>query len=171
MIQLFAVKDQIKVDWPPGSSSVALSLAIIRETMDRRSEVALNGRVLSQQLSKAVKDAYVRTSSKDARYKPNQKTSPPPPGPSLPKPTCNKNNDSTPSIISLHFFLNGVGHALFQFRRVNGAIADERSKMVNGFARNAFGWWLLIEQNVSRLRLRPLQIMTGISAFMPRIFS
>ncbi len=76
MIQLFAVKDQIKVDWPPESSSVALSLAIIRETMDRRSEVALNGRVLSQQLSKAVKDAYVRTSSKDARYKPNQKDKP-----------------------------------------------------------------------------------------------
>jgi len=42
MIQLFAVKEQIKVDWPPESSSVALSLAIIRETIDRRSEVALN---------------------------------------------------------------------------------------------------------------------------------
>jgi len=42
MIQLFEVKEQIKVDWPPESSSVALSLAIIRETIDRRSEVALN---------------------------------------------------------------------------------------------------------------------------------
>jgi hypothetical protein len=76
MIQLFAVKEQIEVDWPPESSSVALSLAIIQEAMDRSSEEALNGRVLSKQLSAAVKDTYVRTSSKDARYKPNQKDKP-----------------------------------------------------------------------------------------------
>ena len=76
MIQLFAVKEQIQVDSPPESSSVALSLAIIQETMDRSSEEALNGRVLSQQLSEAVKDTCVRTSSKDARYKPNQKDKP-----------------------------------------------------------------------------------------------
>jgi len=76
IIPLFAVKEQIKVDWPPESSSVALSSAIIQETMERSNEEALNGRVLSQQLSEAVLDSYVRTSSKDARDKPNRKDKP-----------------------------------------------------------------------------------------------
>ncbi len=39
-------------------------------------ETALNGRVLSRQLSDAVQADYVRTSSKSARYKPNKKDKP-----------------------------------------------------------------------------------------------
>ena len=76
MIQLFAVKEQIKIDQPPANSSVSLSLAIIQDTMDMCHETAMNGRVLSQQLSEAVQDEYVRTSSKTARYKPNKKDKP-----------------------------------------------------------------------------------------------
>jgi hypothetical protein len=76
VIQLFAVKEKIKVDRPPDNSSVALSLTIIQETMDLCNDDALNGRVLSQQLSEAVHDDYVRNSSKTARYQPNKKDKP-----------------------------------------------------------------------------------------------
>ena len=76
MIQLFAVKEQIKVARPPDGSSVSLSLAIIQDAMNLSHEAALNGRVLSRQLSEAVKDQYVRTSSKSARYQANKKDKP-----------------------------------------------------------------------------------------------
>jgi hypothetical protein len=76
MIQLFAVKEQIKVDRPPDSSSVSVSLTIIQDAMDMCHDEVLNGRVLSRQLSEATKDEYVRTGSKSARYKPNKKDKP-----------------------------------------------------------------------------------------------
>jgi len=76
MIQLFAVKEQIKVDRPPEHSSVSLSLAIIQETMDMYHEEATDGRALSRQLSGAVKDDYTRTSRKTARYQPSSKDKP-----------------------------------------------------------------------------------------------
>lgn len=76
MVQLFAVKEQIRVDRPPDSSSVSLSLAVIQNAMDMCNEDALNGRVLNHELSNAVKDEYVRVSSKTARYKPNKKNKP-----------------------------------------------------------------------------------------------
>ena len=76
VVQLFAVKEQIKIDQPPASSSVSLSLAIIQDTMDMCHEAAMNGNVLSRQLSAAVHDEYVRTGSKEARYKPNKKDKP-----------------------------------------------------------------------------------------------
>ncbi len=76
VVQLFAVKEQIKIDQPPASSSVSLSLAIIQDTMDMCHEAAMNGNVLSRQLSTAVHDEYVRTGSKAARYKPNKKDKP-----------------------------------------------------------------------------------------------
>jgi hypothetical protein len=76
MIQLFAVKEQIKVARPPDGSSVSLSLAVIQNAMNLSHEAVLNGRVLSRQLSEAVKDQYVRTSSKSARYKANKKDKP-----------------------------------------------------------------------------------------------
>ena len=76
MIQLFAVKEQIKVARPPDGSSVSLSLAVIQNAMNLSHEAVLNGRVLSRQLSEAVKDQYVRTSSKSARYQANKKDKP-----------------------------------------------------------------------------------------------
>lgn len=76
MIQLFAVKEQIKVARPPDGSSVSLSLTIIQDAMNLSHEAALNGRVLSRQLSEAVKDQYRRTSSKSARYQAHKKDKP-----------------------------------------------------------------------------------------------
>lgn len=83
MVQLFAVKEQIKVARPPASSSVSLSLSIIQTAMDRCHESVLNGRVLDRQLSEAVTDAYVRTGSKAARYRSSQKDQPSATGPVL----------------------------------------------------------------------------------------
>jgi len=76
MVQLFAVKEQIKVDRPPDGSSVSLSLAIIQNAMDQYHESALNGQALNRELSEAVKDKYVRTSSKSARYQGSRKDKP-----------------------------------------------------------------------------------------------
>ena len=76
IIQLFPVKEQIKIDRPPEHSSVSLSLVIIQDTMDMSHETALNGSVLSRQWIDAVQDDYVRSSSKTARYKPNKKDKP-----------------------------------------------------------------------------------------------
>jgi hypothetical protein len=76
MIQLFAVNEQIKVARAPDGSSVSLSLAIIQNAMNLSHEAALNGRVLDHQLSEAVKDQYVRTSSKSARYQAHKKDKP-----------------------------------------------------------------------------------------------
>ena len=76
VVQLFAVKEQILVDTPPENSSVSLSLTVIQETMDLYHTEVTDGHHLSQQLSEAVTDDYVRKSSKTARYKPNRKDKP-----------------------------------------------------------------------------------------------
>lgn len=76
MVQLFAVKEQIKVARPPDGSSVSLSLSIIQDAMNMYHESALNGQALNHQLREAVKDEYVRTGSKSARYQPNKKDKP-----------------------------------------------------------------------------------------------
>jgi len=70
IIQLFPVKEQIKIDRPPEHSSVSLSLVIIQDTMDMSHETALNGSVLSRQWIDAVQDDYVRSSSKTAPCSP-----------------------------------------------------------------------------------------------------
>ena len=104
IIQLFAVKEQIKIDRPPENSSVSLSLAIIQGTMDMCHETALNGSILSRQLSDAVQDDYVRKSSKAARYKPNTKDNHRPRTPLSLKPPPNKNKHSANSIPHPTFF-------------------------------------------------------------------
>ena len=47
IIQLFAVKEPIRIDRPPENSSVSLSLSIIQDTMDMCHETALDGRFSS----------------------------------------------------------------------------------------------------------------------------
>ena len=80
LIQLFAVKEQIKIDSPPEQSSVALSLSIIQDAMRNWSDVIRGPRELSRRLSQATKDSYTRTGSKRARYRPQYKD----------KPSCSK---------------------------------------------------------------------------------
>lgn len=109
IVQSFAVKEQIRIDRPPENSSVSLSLAIIRDTMDMCHETALNGSVLSRRLSKAVQDIYVRTSGKTARYKPNKKGKPSAQNPIVIKANAKQKKQSANSMPHPAFFLNGVG--------------------------------------------------------------
>jgi hypothetical protein len=76
MIQLFAVKEQLAVASPPQCSSVALAVAVIQEAMHACPGEVCNPRVLRLRLAAAVKDAYQRTSSKRARYRPHFKDVP-----------------------------------------------------------------------------------------------
>ena len=77
LIELFAVREQIKLDRPPDQSSVALALNIVRDAMRNWSAAAGPKETLAHQLSNATKDNYERTaSSKRARYRPNKKDKP-----------------------------------------------------------------------------------------------
>lgn len=76
LVQLFAVKEQIRIDRPPRQSSVAAALAVIHDSM-RSSRCAVNDpRALSRRLADAIKDEYQRHGSKRARYHPNYKDKP-----------------------------------------------------------------------------------------------
>jgi hypothetical protein len=76
MIQLFAVKEQIKIASPPERSSAAAALAIVHDAL-RCSRDAVSGpRALSRRFAGAVKDEYQRKSNKRARYQPNSKDKP-----------------------------------------------------------------------------------------------
>ena len=83
MVQLFAVKEQIKVDRPPEGSSVSLSLSLIQEVMEQWSEPASKPTALQSQLRDAVHDTYQRRRSKQSRYRATQKDKPSATGPRL----------------------------------------------------------------------------------------
>jgi Transposase DDE domain len=76
LIQLFAAKEQIKVDSPPEQSSVALALNVVQDAMRNWSNAIGAPRELARRLSQATKDTYARTSSKRARYRANYKDKP-----------------------------------------------------------------------------------------------
>jgi Transposase DDE domain len=74
MIQLFAVKEQIKIGDIPEHCSVSLAIQVIRETIDRwleRPEETFTGK-----LEQATTDGYKRKKSKKARYHPDYKDKP-----------------------------------------------------------------------------------------------
>lgn len=76
IIQLFAVKEQIKIGECPGNCSVSLAIEVVRTTFQRWSEQAENEEALALQLQVALKDKSRRTSEKKARYRPNYKDKP-----------------------------------------------------------------------------------------------
>lgn len=76
MIQLFAVKEQLAIASPPQQSSVALAVSVIQEAMHAWPDEVCNPRVLRSRLSAAIQDAYHRSSSKRARYRPHFKDVP-----------------------------------------------------------------------------------------------
>jgi hypothetical protein len=73
IIQLFAVKEQIEIDIPPQRISIARALAIFRDLLRNRHQVAASPRMLTLKLREATKDAYDRDSSKQGHYRPNYK--------------------------------------------------------------------------------------------------
>jgi hypothetical protein len=76
IIQLFAIKEQIRFREPPEHSSVSLAIRIVRETLDRWQEAPAAGQSLRLRLRLAVADNYLRTSSKKARYRADFKDKP-----------------------------------------------------------------------------------------------
>jgi hypothetical protein len=76
MIQLFAVKEQIAFGEPPEQCSASLAIRIVRETVHRWLEIPQADETFALRLQSAVKDDYHRTTSKEARYKPNLKDKP-----------------------------------------------------------------------------------------------
>lgn len=76
LVQLFAVKEQIKVGSPPEHSSVALALSAIRTAMRNWSRTINDPQELARDLRAATKDAYQRTRPKQGRYRPSYKDKP-----------------------------------------------------------------------------------------------
>ena len=76
LVQLFAIKEQIKLDEPPENMSVASALKAIRHAMDNWNEPAHGASRLDRKFQRATKDVYHRSSEKDARYKPKFKDKP-----------------------------------------------------------------------------------------------
>jgi hypothetical protein len=76
LVQLFAVKEQIKLDSPPAQSSVALALNVIQDAMRTLGQTTAPSERLAWRLARATKDTYIRTSKKRARYRPKYKDKP-----------------------------------------------------------------------------------------------
>lgn len=76
MIQLLAVKEQIKLDIPPDRTSVATALKVIRNAITHWNEPLDRQHRLPKQLGRAVKDPYQRKANKRARYHPDYKGKP-----------------------------------------------------------------------------------------------
>jgi len=76
MVQLFAIREQIKLDEPPEHTSVSQALRAIRYVMDNWHEPACRTDNLTAHLEAATKDNYQRTSSKTSRYRAKYKDAP-----------------------------------------------------------------------------------------------
>jgi hypothetical protein len=76
MVQLFAIKEQIKIDIPPQHTSVAQAIRAIRHAMDYWSDPATGEKKLTSQLQGATKDTYDRSHGKASRYRATCKDKP-----------------------------------------------------------------------------------------------
>jgi hypothetical protein len=76
LIQLFAVKEQVKIHVPPEQSSVALALHVFQDAMRNWCAQTDACHALAERLRQATKDTYHRTAMKQARYHPNYKDKP-----------------------------------------------------------------------------------------------
>ncbi|QGJ71789.1 Transposase [Planctomycetales bacterium 10988] len=69
LVQLLAIREQIKLDEPPERTSVAAALAAIRHAMHHWHQPARGKSRLPKRLAQATKDTYHRRSSKVSRYR------------------------------------------------------------------------------------------------------
>jgi hypothetical protein len=76
MVQLLAIKEQLKLNIPPDKTSVARALRAIRDAIDNWNESSGTSPCLTRELRAAIKDAYNRTKPKAARYHPDYKDKP-----------------------------------------------------------------------------------------------
>jgi hypothetical protein len=87
LVQLFAVKEQIKVDRPPEHSSASLSLSLVQDAMAQWSLPATTPTALQAGFREAVQDGYQRQASKKSRHHVTQKDKPSTAEPRLQKAT------------------------------------------------------------------------------------
>jgi hypothetical protein len=76
MIQLLAVKEQIKIGEPPQKGSASLAIGVIRQMFLGWSDLPAEGEDFFSQLQAATRDTYRRKGSKQARYRPHYKDKP-----------------------------------------------------------------------------------------------
>ena len=76
MVQLFAVREQIKLAEPPEQTSVSEALRAIRYARENWHEPARGKEKLTSRLQTATKDGYERSSSKKSRYQAKDKDKP-----------------------------------------------------------------------------------------------
>lgn len=76
MIQLLAIREQVRVEIPPERTSVAQAISAIRHAIDSWNEPVLLHESLTILLRSATKDSYQRLKPKTARYRPNYKDKP-----------------------------------------------------------------------------------------------
>jgi hypothetical protein len=76
MIHLFAVKEQVSIGEPPGQTSAALAIQVVRTILFLWCEVPEREADFWTQLQQAVLDTYERQGSKKARYLHNKKDKP-----------------------------------------------------------------------------------------------
>lgn len=76
MIQLLAIREQIKLEIPPERTSVGQAIKAIQHAIDTWNETLPPAERLTHQLRTATKDNYVRKKPKAARYRPDYKDKP-----------------------------------------------------------------------------------------------
>jgi hypothetical protein len=76
MVQLLAVKEQIRVGSPPQKSSVSMALRAVQEPMRSWRNAVHSPRELQLRLAASIKDDYQRKASKRARYRSRYKDAP-----------------------------------------------------------------------------------------------
>jgi hypothetical protein len=76
VIQLWALKEQLPAGLLPERLSVAEAIRVVRQCFDELSEQPASGKEFSSLLRQATMDQYERSSSKEARYKPNYGSQP-----------------------------------------------------------------------------------------------
>ena len=93
MIQLFAIREQIKIDEPPEHTSVSEALRAVRYAMENWHEPARGAEKLTTRLQTATKDNYKRSSSKKSRYHAKRKDKPCSTKPKILKATSKQKQD------------------------------------------------------------------------------
>lgn len=76
IVQLLAVKEQIKIDVPPERTSVAQAIRAVRHAIQYGSDPGVGDSKLTIQLRDATKDTYDRTRPKTSRYRSCHKDKP-----------------------------------------------------------------------------------------------
>ncbi len=76
IVHLFAVKEQMKLGEPPGQTSFALALQVVRRILFLWCELPTKRMTMKKMLQEAVIDSYVRNGPKRGRYHPNPQKHP-----------------------------------------------------------------------------------------------